>query len=78
MNFIDQVTQSAASIAEIDDNVEFWHTHDTENSLREFLGMTKEEFELWAASGDDILNDIVYCRKNNLTISEYISRKSNI
>lgn len=78
MNFIEQVIQSTASISEIDDNVEFWHTHDTGNSLQEFLGMTKEEFELWAKSGDDILNDIVYCRKNNLTISEYISRKSNI
>ena len=28
----------------IDDKIEYWHTHETENSLREFLGMTKQEY----------------------------------
>lgn len=28
----------------IDEKIEYWHTHDTGNSLREFLGMTVEEF----------------------------------
>ena len=28
----------------IDDKIEYWHTHETGNSLREFLGMTKQEY----------------------------------
>ena len=28
----------------IDDKIEYWHTHDTGNSLREFLGMTEQEY----------------------------------
>lgn len=27
-----------------DDKIEYWHTHETGNSLREFLGMTEEEY----------------------------------
>lgn len=28
----------------IDKKIEYWHTHDTGKSLREFLGMTEEEY----------------------------------
>lgn len=28
----------------IDEKIEYWHTHDTGNSLREFLSMTEEEY----------------------------------
>ena len=31
-------------IRRIEDFIEYWHTHETGNSLREFLGMTKEEY----------------------------------
>lgn len=75
-NFIEQVVQGITSISEIDDKVEFWHKHNTGNSLEDFLGLTKEEFELWTKSDNDILNDIVFCRKNNLAISKYIRMKS--
>ena len=27
-----------------DDKIEYWHTHETGNSLREFLGMTEEKY----------------------------------
>ena len=27
-----------------DDKIEYWHTHETGNSLREFLGMKEEEY----------------------------------
>lgn len=29
---------------DIDDKIEYWHTHETGNSLREFLGMTEQEY----------------------------------
>ena len=28
----------------IDEKIEYWHTHETENNLREFLGMTEKEY----------------------------------
>lgn len=28
----------------IDDKIEYWHTHETGNSLIEFLGMTEQEY----------------------------------
>ena len=28
----------------IDDKIEYWHTHETGNGLREFLGMTEQEY----------------------------------
>ena len=28
----------------IDVKIEYWHTHETGNSLREFLGMTEQEY----------------------------------
>ena len=28
----------------IDEKIEYWHTHETGNSLREFLGMTEEQY----------------------------------
>lgn len=76
-NFIERVIQGTALISDIDDQVEFWHTHMTGDSLEDYLGLTGEEFELWVKSGDDILNDIVYCRRSNLAISEYIQEKGN-
>ena len=37
------------------DRVEYWHTHETGNPLREFLGISREEYQLWLSKGDDAL-----------------------
>ncbi|WP_312692255.1 hypothetical protein [Caproiciproducens sp.] len=67
MNFIEQVVQGSASISEIYEEVEFWHTHETGNSLKDFLGLTEKEMKLLLYSDtDDVLEDIVYCRRNNI------------
>ncbi len=39
-----------------DDLVDYWHTHDTGNTLREFLGMNEEEYQQWGAP--DILTQM--------------------
>lgn len=42
------IAYSANSIhITVDDFVEYWHTHETSNSLRDLLGMTKEEYTDW-------------------------------
>jgi hypothetical protein len=43
----------------IDDYIEYWHTHDTGNSLQEFLGMTKDEFVKYIKHGDRYIFDIL-------------------
>lgn len=35
----------------IDDCVEWWHTDDTDESLHEYLGMDREEYEHWLTTG---------------------------
>jgi len=39
---------------EIDDFVEAWHTSDSSKEIHEFLGMTFEEYSLWASDPDTI------------------------
>lgn len=43
----------------IDDYIEYWHTHDTGNSLQDFLGMTKKEFVLYIKHGERYIFDIL-------------------
>lgn len=38
--------------AHADDYIEYWHTHDTGNTLREFLGFTESEYEQWMKTGE--------------------------
>ena len=39
---------------EIEDFVEAWHTSDSSKEIHEFLGMTFEEYSLWASDPDTI------------------------
>lgn len=33
--------------ATMDEKVEYWHTHDTGDTLREFLKMSQDEYDNW-------------------------------
>ena len=41
------------------DAVEYWHTHEMDCSLQEYLGMTDKEYALWVKRGDSVLTDIL-------------------
>lgn len=41
----DSISKAIKEFYETDDKIEYWHTHDTGNSLREFLGMSKSQYE---------------------------------
>ena len=58
---------------DLEDRVEYWHTHETNNTLREFLGISREEYQLWLTEGDDALLEIL-SRKRNASQSETLSR----
>lgn len=61
--FIDACLNGQASLNELDNYIEYWHTHNTGNSLREFLGLTNSEYEQWAKSSDSIFKDIIQARR---------------
>jgi hypothetical protein len=42
-----------------EDYIEYWHTHDTGNSLQDFLGMTKDEFVKYIKHGNTYIFDIL-------------------
>lgn len=46
-------------VNKIDDYVEYWHTHDTNTSLREFLGFAEEEYRKWVTNSNDVIKDIL-------------------
>ena len=46
-NFVLDCLEEGLFVDEIDDYVEYWHTHETNMSLCEFLGFTDEEYRDW-------------------------------
>lgn len=43
----EKILTSASPELSLDDNVEYWHTHNTGNELSEFLGLTQEQYSQW-------------------------------
>ena len=72
ISFIDDCLNADATLFELDDYIEFWHTHDTGNSLQEFLGMTDYEYEQWGKTSDIIFRDILRCRQENINYEDYL------
>jgi hypothetical protein len=67
--FIDLVLEGDAFETEIDDFVEEWHNGESDLSLTEFLGFTKEEYALWVEQPQS-LRSILFCRKNEINVEE--------
>lgn len=65
-NFVDGCLLGCADPKNLDVYIDYWHTHETGNILREFLGMSQSEFEKWLASGDIIIPVILRCRADNV------------
>ena len=70
-SFIEACLNADATLFDLDDYVEYWHTHETENSLQEFLGMTDYEYEQWGKTSDVIFRDIIRCRQENIEFEKY-------
>lgn len=70
-SFIDACLYGDAELEDLDKYVEYWHTHDTKNTLCEFLGMTKYEYEEWLKNDDSIFRDILRCRVDNIPFESF-------
>lgn len=70
-SFIDGCLYGYTELEDLDVFVEYWHTHETGNTLRDFLGMSQFEYEEWLKFGDVIIRDILRCRVDNTPLHEY-------
>jgi hypothetical protein len=70
--FIDLLLAGDALLEEVDDYVELWHESGGEETLAAFLGMTDEEYALWAPS-PDALAQIVRARHQRIPLSEVVN-----
>lgn len=69
--FIDDCLNADATLFQLDVYIEYWHTHDTGNTLQEFLGLTDYEYEIWGKSSDIIFRDILRCRREGIDFEDY-------
>lgn len=64
MTYIDKYIEGSATADDIENYIEYWHTHETGKPLHEFLGLTWEEYGQWLRNGnDESLEAIVGSRK---------------
>ena len=70
-NFISLVMNGEAELRDIDAFVEKWHKSNGEGSLQTILGLTDYEYERWLKFGSYILDEVVQCRKENITLQKY-------
>lgn len=73
-NFMVDCLNRNAKIDDLEQYVEYWHTHETGNSLKEFLGMSDSEYERWGKTSDAVIEQFLTERKNRykkLTDDEY-------
>lgn len=72
-NFINDVIDGRSSIDKIDLYVDYWHNEEVKNkSLREFLGMTMEEYQLWVDSEGN-LGAIVEAHRQGKNVYDIIN-----
>jgi hypothetical protein len=74
MNFISSCLSGEAFMDEIDDYVERWHSGlaGENQELHEFLGMSWEEYSLWATR-PSILESIINSRIRHISLDEELN-----
>ncbi len=62
--FRDRYMKGEASFEEIDALTEAWGFSDTTETLREYLGLTEEEEDIWISESDEALEDLLTKERN--------------
>lgn len=72
-SFIEKCINGDASLDEIDDYIDEWHDSDSTNDLElhEFLGMSWEEYSLWAVK-PSLLAEILNHRKQDVSFKRLV------
>jgi len=75
-NFIQKVIQGKLGANDFYKSIEIWNSERLNCSLKEQLGLTDAEYQVWIKSNSNLFQDIVYCRENNLDIRTYLEDKN--
>lgn len=59
MDFKEACLNKLTDFERLDDWVEYWHSHDTHNTLCEFLGLTDMEYGIWLRESDEALKAVL-------------------
>ena len=70
--FIDRAVLGEVMPDEIDDFIDFWHDAESDEELHDFLGLSFEEYSLFAAHPDNI-NTIITARLRHQPILEAVN-----
>ena len=73
-DFIQKCLIGDALLEEIDDYIDDWHQGESAMSLHEFLGMTRNEYYLWAEDASS-LPHIVNARIRGIELTESAERQ---
>lgn len=65
--FLEQARAGTVGAADVDDFVERWHEGEGEGTLREFLGLTVEEYGRWLRE-PSALNEIIGAGQGQRTL----------
>lgn len=68
-NFMIDCLNRNAKIDDLEQYVEYWHTHETGNSLKVFLGMSDSEYERWGKTSDAAIEQFLSERKNRYMLT---------
>lgn len=74
-SFVEKCVRGEVLPNEVDDYVDTWHNSDSEFSLREFLGMTIKEYNLWIKDSS-VLPYIVSAHKFHVDVENLIHEES--
>lgn len=61
--FMEKCVDGGASVEEVDEYVEYWHTHEIDMPLHEYLGLSPSEYALWGREGNGYLGQFLEVRK---------------
>lgn len=64
-NFIHDCLSGDATVNDIDDYIDVWHTSNSAEELHQFLGMTEDEYSLFVTNPNCLLS-IVAAHKEGL------------
>lgn len=70
--FVDLCLRGNVLLDEVDDFVDRWHTNPAGLTLREFLGMTDSEYELWL-NDPDTLPYVILSRRNHQPLTKVVN-----
>ena len=60
---MEKCVDGEASVEEVDEYVEYWHTHEIDMPLHEYLGLSPSEYALWGREGNGYLGQFLEVRK---------------